>query len=153
MIEEDLLEGIVALPDQLFYNTGISTYIWILSNRKNDDLAKGTVRKEKIQLVDATSFAEKMRKSLGNKRNEITESQIAEITRVYGEFKENEYCKIFDLEDFGYHKITVERPLQLNFMISPERIENLYNEATFAKLYDEEAYTELSRKKTRSQQI
>ena len=67
--------------------------------------------------------------------------------------KENEYCKIFDLEDFGYHKITVERPLQLNFMISPERIENLYNEATFAKLYDEEAYTELSRKKTRSQQI
>ena len=88
-----------------------------------------------------------MRKSLGNKRNEITESQIAEITRVYGEFKENEYCKIFDLEDFGYHKITVERPLQLNFMISPERIENLYNEATFAKLYDEEAYTELSRKR------
>ncbi|EEK43030.1 TPA: N-6 DNA methylase [Bacillus nitratireducens] len=147
IIEEDLLEGIVALPDQLFYNTGISTYIWILSNRKNDDLVKGAVRKGKIQLVDATSFAEKMRKSLGNKRNEITEPQIAGITRMYGEFKENEYCKIFDLEDFGYHKITVERPLQLNFMISPKRIENLYNEATFAKLYDKEAYTELSRKK------
>lgn len=147
IIEEDLLEGIVALPDQLFYNTGISTYIWILSNRKNDDLAKGAVRKGKIQLVDATSFAEKMRKSLGNKRNEITESQIAEITRVYGGFKENEYCKIFDLEDFGYRKITVEQPLQLNFMISPDRIENLYNEAVFAKLYDEEVYTELSGKK------
>ncbi|MGG1659265.1 type I restriction-modification system subunit M [Brevibacillus sp. NRS-1366] len=147
IIEEDLLEGIVALPDQLFYNTGIATYIWILSNRKNDDLRKGTVRKGKIQLVDATSFYAKMRKSLGNKRNEITETQIAEISRIYGEFKENGHSKIFDLKDFGYNKITIERPLQLNFMISPSRIENLYNETAFAKLYDEEAYMELVRKK------
>jgi type I restriction enzyme M protein len=147
IIENDLLEGIVALPDQLFYNTGIPTYIWILSNRKNDDLAKGAVRKGKIQLVDARSFYVRMRKSLGNKRNEITESQIAEISRIYGEFKENEYSKIFDLKDFGYYKITIERPLRLNFMISPERIENLYNESSFAKLYDEEQYIQLTRKK------
>ncbi|MGM0878881.1 MAG: type I restriction-modification system subunit M [Bacillota bacterium] len=147
IIEEDLLEGIVALPDQLFYNTGISTYIWILSNRKNDELAKGSIRKEKIQLVDATSFYVKMRKSLGNKRNEITELQIAEITRIYGDFKENEYCKIFDLKDFGYHKITIERPLQLNFIISSERIVNIFNESAFSKLYDEEEYMHLTRKK------
>lgn len=147
LIEEDLLEGIVALPDQLFYNTGITTYIWILSNRKNDDLTKGSLRKGKIQLLDATKFCVKMRKNLGNKRNEISESQIAEITRLYGDFRENEYCKIFDLADFGYHKITVEQPLKLNFMISADRINNIYNESAFAKLYDEEAYMELSRKK------
>lgn len=147
IIEEDLLEGIVALPEELFYNTGISTYVWILSNRKNDDLNKGAVRKGKIQLVDATTFYVKMKKNLGSKRNEITESQISEISRIYGEFKENEYCKIFDLKDFGYNKITVERPLQLNFTITPERIENLFNENVFAKLFDEEAYLELMRKK------
>lgn len=147
VIENDLLEGIIALPDQLFYNTGISTYIWILSNRKNENIEKGAVRKGKVQLVDATKFYVKMRKSLGNKRNEITEDQINEISRIYGEFKESEVSKIFDLEDFGYQKITVERPLQLNFLISPERIENLYQESAFAKLYDESAYNELDRKK------
>jgi type I restriction enzyme M protein len=147
LIEEDLLEGIIALPDQLFYNTGISTYVWILSNRKNNDLSKGAVRKGKIQLVDATSFYAKMRKSLGNKRNEITESQINEISRLYGDFKENEYSKIFDLIDFGYHKITVERPLKLNFMISPDRFVNLYSESTFAKLFNEEEFLKLNEKK------
>lgn len=149
LIEEDLLEGIVALPDQLFYNTGITTYIWILSNRKNNDLTKGSLRKGKIQLLDATKFCVKMRKNLGNKRNEISESQIAEITRLYGDFREKEYCKIFDLADFGYHKITVEQPLKLNFMISADRINNIYNESAFVKLYDEEAYMELSRKKNK----
>ncbi|BCC14005.1 hypothetical protein BC30048_4430 [Bacillus cereus] len=147
IIEEDLLEGIIALPDQLFYNTGIPTYIWILSNRKNDNLEKGLIRKGKIQLVDASSYYVRMQKNLGSKRNEITESQIAEITRIYGEFKENNHSKIFDLKDFGYHKITVERPLQLNFMISPERIENLIAESTFSKLFDEEEYLKLKRKK------
>jgi type I restriction enzyme M protein len=147
IIENDLLEGIVALPDQLFYNTGISTYIFILSNRKNEDLAKGAVRKGKIQLVDATQFYVKMRKSLGNKRNKITEEQINEISRIYGEFKESGVSKIFDLKAFGYQKITLERPLQLNFMISSDRIENLQNESAFTKLYDEETYLELQRKK------
>lgn len=134
IIENDWLEGIIALPDQLFYNTGISTYIWILTNRKNADPKKGPVRRGKVQLVDATGFYQKMRKSLGNKRNEITEEQIKEITRIYGEFKESENCKIFDNEDFGYYKITIERPLRLNFMVSDERIENLKNEPGFVKL-------------------
>jgi len=134
IIENDMLEGIVALPDQLFYNTGISTYIWIVTNRKNADPRKGPVRRGKIQLVDATGFYQKMRKSLGNKRNEITEEQIKEITRIYGEFKENEYSRIFDNEDFGYRKITVERPLRLNFMASEERIEKLKKEPGFVRL-------------------
>ena len=134
MIENDMLEGIIALPDQLFYNTGISTYIWIVTNRKNNDPMKGPVRTGKIQLVNAVDFYQKMRKSLGNKRNEITEGQIKEITRIYGEFKENEYCKIFDNEDFGYQKIVVERPLRLNFQVTEERINNLYNETAFNNL-------------------
>lgn len=104
IIENDWLEAIVALPDQMFYNTGISTYLWIVTNKK-----KG-LRKGKIQLINAVSFFEKMRKSLGNKRNYITEEQIKEISRIYGAFMPNEYCKIFDNEDFGYHKIVVERP-------------------------------------------
>ncbi|RDI44057.1 type I restriction-modification system subunit M [Falsibacillus pallidus] len=147
LIENDLLEAIVALPDQLFYNTGIPTYIWILSNRKNGDLKKGAVRKGKIQLLDASNYFTRMRKNMGNKRNEITQSQIDEITRIYGEFKENEYCKIFDLDDFGFKKITVERPLKLNFRISEERIKNLYTEAAFSKLFNEETYLELKTKK------
>jgi type I restriction enzyme M protein len=134
IIENDMLEGIIALPDQLFYNTGISTYIWIVTNRKNDDPMKGPVRTGKIQLVNAVDFYQKMRKSLGNKRNEITEEQIREITRIYGEFKENEYCKIFDNEDFGYQKLVVEKPLRLNFQVTEERINNLYNETAFKKL-------------------
>ena len=134
IIENDMLEGIIALPDQLFYNTGISTYIWIVTNRKNNDPMKGPVRTGKIQLVNAVDFYQKMRKSLGNKRNEITEEQIKEITRIYGEFKENEYCKIFDNEDFGYQKIVIERPLRLNFQVTEERINNLYNETAFSNL-------------------
>ncbi|WP_434579219.1 type I restriction-modification system subunit M [Thermoanaerobacterium thermosaccharolyticum] len=128
IIENDLLEGIVALPEQLFYNTGIATYIWILTNRKKD------YRKGKIQLVNAVDFYKKMRKSLGNKRNEICEQQIADITKIYGNFKENEYCKIFDNKDFGYYKITIERPLRLNFKVCSERIENLKTEQYFEKL-------------------
>jgi type I restriction enzyme M protein len=134
IIENDMLEGIIALPDQLFYNTGISTYIWIVTNRKNKDPMKGPVRTGKIQLVNAVDFYQKMRRSLGNKRNEITEEQIREITRIYGEFKENEYCKIFDNEDFGYQKIVIERPLRLNFQVTEERINKLYNERAFENL-------------------
>src|SRR5262249_3083775 len=96
VIEKDWLEGIVALPDQLFYNTGIFTYLWILTNRKEKN------RKGKIQLVDATSFFQKMRKSLGNKRNEISKPHRDEITRLYGDFKEGEFVRIFDNSDFGY---------------------------------------------------
>lgn len=104
IIENDLLEAIIALPNQLFYNTGISTYVWVISNKKPND------RKGKVQLINAIDFSKKMSKSLGNKRNEISNKQIAEITKIYGEFKPNEYSKIFNNKDFGYAKVTVERP-------------------------------------------
>lgn len=104
IIENDLLEAVIALPNQLFYNTGISTYIWVISNKKP------TERKGKVQLINAIDFSKKMSKSLGNKRNEISNKQIAEITKIYGDFKPNEYSKIFDNKDFGYAKVTVERP-------------------------------------------
>ena len=106
IIENDMLEAIIALPDQLFYNTGISTYVWMLTNRKTRE------RKGKVQLINAVSFSVKMSKSLGNKRNEISPSQLAEITRIYGEFREGKFCKIFNNEDFGYSRITIERPLR-----------------------------------------
>ena len=134
IIENDWLEAIIALPEQLFYNTGIATYVWIVSNRKNDDLKKGEVRTGKIQLINGVDFNKKMRKSLGNKRYEICEDQKNDLTRIYGEFKENEYCKILDNEDFGYYKITVERPLRLNFKVDEEHLQRLYEQSAFANL-------------------
>lgn len=128
LIDNDLVEGIVALPDQLFYNTGISTYIWILTNHK-DPLRKGT-----IQLVNAVSFYQKMKKSLGNKRNELSKEHIEECVRIYGNLKPGEHCKIFANDDFGYRKITVERPLRLNFQISEERIKRLWEQTVFINL-------------------
>ena len=147
VIEKDLLEGIIALPTDLFYNTGIATYIWVLTNRKNEDLLNGPIRKGKIQLIDATSFSKKMRKSLGKKRNEISDADINKIVRIYGDFKENEYCKIFDNKEFGFLKVTIERPLKLNFKISEDRIENLYAETAFTKLFNEDKFEELKLKK------
>jgi len=107
ILENDLLEAIVALPNDIFYNTGIATYIWVLSNKK-----AGTKREGKVQLIDANGLFEKRRKALGNKRNDIPQSAIEEITQIYGDFKTNAISKIFDNEDFGYTKITVERPLR-----------------------------------------
>ncbi len=104
IIENDLLEAVIALPNQLFYNTGISTYVWVISNKKP------TERKGKVQLINAIDFSKKMSKSLGNKRNEISNNQITEITKIYGDFKPNEYSKIFNNKEFGYAKVTVERP-------------------------------------------
>ena len=106
ILENDLLEAIIALPNDIFYNTGIATYIWVLSNKK-----AGTKREGRVQLINANGLFEKRRKALGNKRNDIPESAIEEITRLYGDFRETEISKIFDNEDFGYTKITVERPL------------------------------------------
>ncbi|MGG2093978.1 class I SAM-dependent DNA methyltransferase [Bacillus sp. S13(2024)] len=128
ILENDLVEGIVALPNDLFYNTGISTYIWILTNNKS------AIRRGKVQLINAVDFSKKMKKSMGSKRNEITEAQIDEIVRLYGEFKEGEHVKIFDNEDFGYHKITVERPLRFNFLISEERIQRVAEQKAFQNL-------------------
>lgn len=106
ILENDLLEAIIALPNDIFYNTGIATYIWVLSNKK-----AGTKREGKVQLINANGLFEKRRKALGNKRNDIPENAIEEITRIYGEFRENEISQIYDNTDFGYTKITVERPL------------------------------------------
>lgn len=128
IIENDMLEAIVALPDQLFYNTGISTYIWIVTNRKAKD------RKGKVQLVNAVGFFKKMARSLGNKRNEISDEQIADVTKIYGAFKNSEKCKIFPNEYFGYTRVIVERPLRLNFQASPERIERLDQQTGFVNL-------------------
>lgn len=128
IIENDLLEGIIALPTDMFYNTGIATYIWVLTNKKE---AK---RKGKIQLVNATEFYQNMRKSLGNKRKEITDEQIQKIKEIYKNFEESENSKIFDNEDFGYRKITVERPLKLSFRVNEESIENVKNTTQFINL-------------------
>jgi type I restriction enzyme M protein len=106
IIENDWLEAVVALPDQLFYNTGISTYFWIVTNRKSEE------RRGKVQLIDAREYYEKMRKPLGEKRKLISDAQIAEVTRLYADFTEGEHVKIFPNENFGYMRITVERPLR-----------------------------------------
>lgn len=156
IIENDWLEAVVALPDQLFYNTGISTYIWVLTNRKEPQ------RKGKIQLIDARRFFVKMTKSLGNKRHKIGDpadnssepDQIADITRIFGDFRDGEtrvfteedpvtkqpverervVSKVFDNADFGYYKITIERPLRLNFQASAERVARLEDERGFRNL-------------------
>jgi type I restriction enzyme M protein len=112
IIENDWLEAVVALPDNLFYNTGISTYFWIVTNRKSQD------RLGKIQLIDARGYFEKMRKALGEKRKQISDEQIAGITRLYSEFTEGEHVKIFANEKFGYMRITVERPLKVKWVLN-----------------------------------
>jgi type I restriction enzyme M protein len=116
IIENDWLEAVVALPDQLFYNTGISTYFWIVTNRKAPE------RRGKVQLMDARGLWEKMRKSLGEKRKRISGAQIAEIVRLYGAFEEAEHVKILPNEAFGAIRIVVERPLRLRWEITEETL-------------------------------
>lgn len=142
IIENDWLDAVIALPDQLFYNTGIYTYIWIVSNKKP------VHRQGKVQLIDGTRHFQKMKKSLGNKRNELSDEHIAELVRLYGEHGHNaesvvsvdgqterRVCsKLFDNRDFGFLKVTVERPLRLNFQASPERIERLWEQTAFTNL-------------------
>ena len=105
IIENDFLEVIVALPNDIFYNTGITTYVWVLTNNKSPQ------RKGKIQLINANDLYEKRRKSLGNKRNDIPKHYIEEITKIHKDFLQSENCKIFENIEFGYSKITIERPL------------------------------------------
>jgi type I restriction enzyme M protein len=128
IIENDWLEAIVALPDQLFYNTGISTYFWVVTNRKSAE------RRGKVQLLDARDYSVKMRKSLGEKRKEISGEQIAEITRLYGDLSEGERVKIFPNEAFGYQRITVERPLRLRWEIIPDTSSRLAQTKQWARL-------------------
>ena len=128
ILENDWLEALIALPEQLFYNTGIATYVWVLTNRKASE------RKGKVQLIDATSFWVPMRKSLGDKRREIPLEKAGEILRLLRDFKESEHVKIFPTTHFGFRKITVERPLKLNFQAAPERIARLEEEKAFQGL-------------------
>ena len=128
IIENDYLEAIIALPWQLFYNTGITTYIWILTNQKKSE------RVWKVQLVNATDFWKKMRKSLWNKRRELDPIEHQQkIIDLYHNFEKNEYSQIFNNDEFAYTKVIVERPMQLNFQVSEERLENLYSISTFSK--------------------
>lgn len=145
MFENDWVEAIIALPTDLFYNTGISTYVWMLTNKKDEK------RRGKVQLIDASSerFWQSMRKSLGSKRREIPESARQETVKIYNEMLNGkagmgEYSKIFDNADFAYREIRIERPLKLNFQASPERLERLKLEKTFLKLAVEEQEALLS---------
>ncbi|MXX30279.1 MAG: SAM-dependent DNA methyltransferase [Gammaproteobacteria bacterium] len=142
IIENDWLDAIVALPDQLFYNTGIFTYVWLVTNRKPLE------RCGKVQLIDGTRFFRKMKKSLNNKRNEIAEDQIRHLTRVYGDYRDGETAavnmdgetetrvisRIFENREFGFLKVTVERPLRMNFKAAPDRIARLDEQTNFANL-------------------
>jgi type I restriction enzyme M protein len=147
IIENDWLDAIVALPDQLFYNTGIFTYVWLVTNRKAPE------RRGKVQLIDGTRLFIKMteseyRKALNNKRNLITDHQISHLTRIYGAFRDGETAKvrisgdtetrvvsrIFENREFGFLKVTVERPLRMNFEVTAERIAKLDDQSAFANL-------------------
>ncbi|MBT43457.1 MAG: restriction endonuclease subunit M [Idiomarina sp.] len=128
LLQNDLVEAIVALPTDMFFNTGISTYIWILSNDKKPE------RKGKLQLIDGSEAFAKMRKSLGSKRKYLTEENINELVRLYGAMEETKNSKVFPNEAFGYRRITIERPLRLNFKACEERIARLDDEKALQKL-------------------
>lgn len=130
LLNNDYIEAIVQLNTDMFYNTGITTYIWILSKNKRDE------RKNKIQLIDASSFSHKLRKALGKKRNEISPDDRAEITKLYNNFEENEFCKILDNSEFMYREYSVMQPLQRNYAITEERLNSIINNNLLKVLYD-----------------
>ncbi|HEX3965131.1 MAG TPA: class I SAM-dependent DNA methyltransferase [Trebonia sp.] len=131
IIENDWLEAVVALPDQLFYNTGIASYFWVLTNRKSHQ------RRGKVQLIDAREFFVKMRKTLGEKRKEIPDGSVPEIVRLYGDFIENDKVRIFPNEQFGYLRITIERPLRLRWHVSTETLTRFDTDDKLALLLSE----------------
>lgn len=137
MLENDLIEAIIALPVDLFYNTGIATYIWVLSKNKRPE------RKGKIQLIDASSFFKKLRKALGDKKNEISPEDRTAITKLYADFVENEYCKIYKNEEFIYREYVVMQPLQRSYAITAERIEAMLIKGSLSSLYDQAKVDEL----------
>lgn len=137
MLENDLIEAIIALPTDLFYNTGIATYIWVLSKNKRRE------RKGKIQLIDASGFYGKLRKALGNKKNEISSENRTQITKLYADFAENEYCKIYKNEEFIYREYTVMHPLQRSYAITEDRIEAMLSKGSLSSLYDQAKVDEL----------
>ena len=139
-LEKDYIEAIIALPTDLFYNTGIATYIWILSMNKRKE------RKGKIQLIDATSICHKLRKPLGNKKNEISPEERAKIVELYTNFEENDLCKIYPNTEFIYREYTVMQPLQRSYAINDERIEQLLLSGTLNTLYDAAKIAEIEEK-------
>ena len=139
-LENDYIEAIIALPTDLFYNTGIATYIWVLSMNKRPE------RKGKIQLIDATALCHKLRKPLGMKRNEIGPEERKAITELYLNFEENERCKIYPNTEFIYREYTVMQPLQRNYAINNERIEQLLLSGALNSLYDAAKIAEIDEK-------
>ena len=137
MLESDLIEAIIALPTDLFYNTGIATYIWVLSKNKRPE------RKGKIQLIDASSFFKKLRKALGDKKNEISPEDRTFITKLYADFVENEYCKIYSNEEFIYREYAVMQPLQRSYAITLERIQAMLSKGSLSSFYDPAKVEEL----------
>lgn len=137
MLENDYIEAIIALPVDLFYNTGIATYIWVLSKSKRPE------RKGKIQLIDASGFFKKLRKALGDKKNEISPEDRTAITKLYADLVENEYCKIYKNEEFIYREYVVMQPLQRSYAISAERIEAMLAKGSLSSLYDQAKVDEL----------
>lgn len=137
MLENDLIEAIIALPMDLFYNTGIATYIWVLSKNKRQE------RKGKLQLIDASQIFHKLRKPLGDKKNEITPEDRTAITKIYADFAENEDCRIFANEEFIYREYAVMQPLQRSYAITEERIEAMISSGSLSSLYDESKVYEL----------
>ena len=137
LLENDYIEAVIQLPNDLFYNTGISTFIWVLSKNKK------TERKGKIQLIDASSIYHKLRRGLGNKKNEISPEDRTAIAKLYADFVENEYCKIYPNEEFIYREYTVMQPLQRSYAITAERIEAMLSKGSLSSLYDQAKVDEL----------
>lgn len=137
MLENDLIEAIIALPTDLFYNTPLTTYIWVLSKNKRSE------RKGKVQLIDASLIFHKLRKGLGDKKNEITPEDRTTITKLYADFVENDICRIFRNEEFMYREYAVMQPLQRSYAITEERISNMLAKGSLSTLYDEAKVDEL----------
>lgn len=142
LLEQDLIEAIVAMPVDLFYNTGIATYVWILSKNKRPE------RKGKIQLIDASQICHKLRKPLGNKKNEFSPEDRADITRLYANFEENEVSKIYDNTEFIYREYTVMQPLQRSYGFSEDRIQNMLQAGALKSLWDDAKVADLEEKGT-----
>lgn len=137
LLENDYIEAVIQLPNDLFYNTGISTFIWVLSKNKRQE------RKGKIQLIDASSIYHKLRRGLGNKKNEISPEDRTVITKLYSDFVENEYCKIYPNEEFIYREYVVMQPLQRSYAITIGRIEAMRSKGALSFLYDQAKVDEL----------
>lgn len=140
LLENDLIEAIVQLPTDMFYNTPITTYIWVISKNKRHE------RRGKVQLIDASNIYHKLKKALGNKKNEFSAEDRATITKMYADFKESELCKIYKNTEFLYREYAVMQPLQRSYGITQERIDNMLQNGTLSYMYDESKVYELEEK-------